>query len=131
MSETKHTLTPWRVNDDEADELFVEGAPGSIRNPRRNDGPLDRRIVIVTQRVAPPEKDDDEERANIDRIIACVNACEGICSEALKGGLVFQLVDVAKDALRVIEDEYGYDDEQDGTQGRLRLLIAKVEGGGE
>ncbi len=64
MSEQKHTKEPWRQGDPDSDAVY--GADGEL--------------LTVTIYNHPKAK------ANIRRIVASVNACEGIETEALESG---------------------------------------------
>ncbi len=48
--------------------------------------------------------EDSEYAANARRIVACVNTCRGIPTEALEGGAVAGLVAACEEALRVVNN---------------------------
>ncbi len=63
----KHTPEPWKV-DAKVNETYVRGP--------------ENELIADTHTLPVPERY-DEEYANASRIVACVNACEGINPEAV------------------------------------------------
>ena len=68
----KHTKEPWVA------EKTLQGRDSSISNSRG------KTIAIAYKN----ENIDGDDLANAKRIVACVNACEGITNEALEEGLI-------------------------------------------
>ena len=68
----KHTKEPWVA------EKTLQGRNSSISNRRG------KTIAIAYQN----ENIDGDDLANAKRIVACVNACEGITNEALEEGII-------------------------------------------
>jgi hypothetical protein len=68
----KHTKEPWVA------EKTLQGRNSSISNRQG------KTIAISYQN----ENIDGDDLANAKRIVACVNACEGITNEALEEGLI-------------------------------------------
>ena len=70
--------------------------------------------------------------ANARRIVACVNACEGIPTEALEAGVIRDLIDAATRYLRVMtrdtDDDPNCWAEEEFAEARLREVLAKVRG---
>jgi len=65
------------------------------------------------------------------RIAACVNACEGIPTEALESGVVRELIEAAEWALFALENcgpERLLDDFEVEAIERLQTVLAKVRG---
>ena len=94
MSDAKHTAGPWRIFEHlQTDGLEVSSTDKTRRWRhwcRTIAGATDEMVADVTAdcptspgypSVATPE----EMLANADRIVACVNACEGINPEAVPG----------------------------------------------
>ena len=65
------------------------------------------------------------------RTVACVNACEGIPTEALEAGVVRELIDAAESALFALENcgpERLLDDFEVDAIERLQTVLARVRG---
>lgn len=68
------------------------------------------RAVAVTWMVCPStpktaagyQSRQDEDRANADRIVAAWNACDGISTEALDGGVVRELLDALQELVQIV-----------------------------
>jgi hypothetical protein len=99
-----HTPEPWRVEEDE-DGVFVAGPYGYRGNP-------DDFRVIIEDAAADP--DDPEIMANARRIVACVNACAGIPTEALENDGINAVLAITDKLLAIIEAaaENTYDNEE-------------------
>jgi len=69
---------------------------------------------------------------NTQRIFACVNACEGIPTEALEDGVIRDLIDAATRYLRVMTRDTNDDPncwgEEEHAEAHLREVLAKVRG---
>lgn len=89
---TTHTAEPWRITGRSFRDY--EGAEIGTGNKTV--------AVILT---ADAEKMTDEERANGNRICAAVNACRGISTEALEGGVVKELLGTLEFALSVLVND--------------------------
>ena len=68
----KHTKEPWVA------EKTLQGRDSSISNRRG------KTVAIAYQN----ENIDGDDLSNARRIVACVNACEGITNEALEAGVI-------------------------------------------
>ena len=51
-----------------------------------------------------------DSEANAERIVACVNACEGITNEALEAGVVACAIDNLSNSLPEGEEQFYFDD---------------------
>jgi hypothetical protein len=73
----------------------------------------------------------DTVRANARRIVACVNACTGIPTEALEGGVVADLLAACKAVLAKLDsittEEFRAGGEREQREA-LSVVVAKVEG---
>jgi len=73
-----------------------------------------------------------ERLAELRRIVACVNACEGIPTEALESGVVRELIEAATRYLaatmRESDDDPNCWAEEEFAKDRLREVLAKVWG---
>jgi len=79
--DAKHTPGPWTVDpENDADALGPDGKPVALCYYASMNG--------RTYNVHSVVRSDEESEANALRIVACVNACEGISTDALSGGLV-------------------------------------------
>ena len=72
---------------------------------------------------------DAQLKGNARRIVAAINACEGIGTEALEQGVVAELLDALEDAESFMS---GFEDDevQDGINerlGRIRAALAKAQ----
>lgn len=69
---------------------------------------------------------------NAQRIFACVNACEGIPTEALEAGVIRDLIDAATRYLQVMtrdtDDDPNCWAEAEFAEAQLREVLAKVRG---
>jgi len=72
------------------------------------------------------------ERHDVRRIVACVNACDGIPTEALESGVVRELIEAATRYLaatmRESDDDPNCWAEEEFAKDRLREVLAKVWG---
>jgi len=70
------------------------------------------------------------DRVGLLRIVACVNACEGIPTEALEAGVIRDLIDAATRYLRVMtrdtDDDPNCWAEEEHAETHLREVLAKV-----
>ena len=73
-----------------------------------------------------------ERLAELRRIVACVNACDGIPTEALESGVVRELIEAATRYLEVMMRESDDDPncwaEEEFARDKLREVLAKVRG---
>ncbi len=78
MNDTKHTPGPWDVErapqNESYDRAYIIECNPLLYSPQQG-----RRIAIVHGRSM------ENAEANARRIVACVNACEGISTEVLEG----------------------------------------------
>lgn len=66
--------------------------------------------------------------ANARRIVAAVNACKGISTEALEGGIVEELREACKSLLRYADAQSALSDHAHAAWVRGRDAIAKAKG---
>jgi hypothetical protein len=75
MSNIKHTAEPWEVGASKQSVVKADGQNSKvIASIRTND------------HLVNPRFQEGEAEANAERIVACVNACEGITNEELNAG---------------------------------------------
>lgn len=87
-----HTPEPWTLEGD--DELWVSGP--------------DRQEPVICDMVPRDEGSfTGEDEANARRIVAAVNACTGISTEALERGLIALLVEYGETMVAVVEGRPG------------------------
>lgn len=96
--EAKHTPGPWRAGDYESDEQGVAVYNGKV-------GIEEFMLAWVTNWCSSIS--DSEVEANARRIVAAVNACEGVPIEALEGGLVQELRDDLLSILQMLNTAEG------------------------
>ena len=111
MSRTKqeHTQGPWTVERTDPSS-FRAGDRAKVRIV----APSGR--VCIVSRIASEKCGSSEQierplaevDANARRIVACVNACQGISTESLEGGVVKELVEAVRIAAN---DFHNFDDE--------------------
>jgi len=89
----KHTKEPWGV-----------GRPSPNGQQVIGNG---KGMMIA---IANPTSTQGEVNANAERIVACVNACEGITNEALEAGVVACAIDNLSDSLPDREKQFYFDD---------------------
>ena len=86
-----HTKTPWKTsNDADGFQYEIETADGAIYIAG---------CSFSDPAVEPYIPRDVEAKANAARIVACVNACDGIDNAALDAGAVAELVQAARGLL--------------------------------
>ncbi len=78
---SEHTKEPWTITDAD-DNVWIRGADGKPLMTRMSPG--------------EPRRPNRERDANAFRIVAAVNACDGIPTESLTPGLVAEMRDAAK-----------------------------------
>ena len=83
-----HTPTPWTINKE-------------ANRGRSIDGGKHAEIATCWLCVGSTGK---EMEANAARIVACVNACDGISNEALDAGVIAELVQALKIARGYVKD---------------------------
>ena len=121
----KHTPEPWMVTN--STDVFPVGDTKARKHiadcdtsiaPLKNDGTNDM-----------TDLDYAETKANARRIVAAVNACEGISTEALEAGAVRDLVAVVEELL----ESAAYWSEYDvplGIVDRIKAAIENAKRGG-
>lgn len=95
MSQTNHTPEPWTITE-ELDAVLVRGADGLP--------------VISRKRPMCNRRPDAERVANLRRLIACVNACEGIATEDLDNCLSLSNTAAARLASLSLAAQYAMDE---------------------
>ncbi len=101
MSEHEHTKEPWkRANGTYVEDTAIEDSEGW-------------RLAC------------DVDPKNARRIVACVNACAGLSTEALESGALAELLETAKRALNVATTHLP---EDRVTVLAAIMLLAKLEG---
>lgn len=93
MSKTQHTPGPWRANKDHFGAVRSE--PGFSIKGSNSEGV--NAIAFLWSRDV-----EAEQEANARRIVACVNACEGISTEALEAGAVKETLETLEKISRLI-----------------------------
>ena len=120
---SEHTPEPWMVANNT--DIFPVGDTKARKHiadcdtsnaPLENDGTNDM-----------TDLDYDETRANARRIVAAVNACEGISTEALEAGAVRDLVAVVDELLYSAAYWSQYDVPL-GIVDRMRTALDKAKG---
>jgi hypothetical protein len=111
-SGTTHTPVPWHYRPEEDGKPITNGT-----------------IAIAYLDAYQPEEDDGgawekETAANARRLVAAVNACEGLSTEALELGIVTELLDVLQAASDWIDTQTFAP--RTAIQARLRAAIAKA-----
>jgi hypothetical protein len=100
---TTHTPGPWHVHN----HVHVHAARG-------------QRIASVQGEFGNPAKN-----ATARRIVAAVNACEGISTEALETNAIMELLQALQNAVARLE---GDDEHHPPDIGQMRAAIAKATG---
>lgn len=132
MSENKHTPEPWRVE-------LVNHALGDTGD---YEGVVEIRAGDAKRPMIEIWSDSDEAEANARRIVACVNALEGLNDYALSGGWSFRGIEAyakglerQRDELLDIMDAAARTLDRDGDEWGLaadfRTAIASIKGGAE
>jgi hypothetical protein len=111
-SRVTHTPGPWDYRPEEDGKPITNGT-----------------IAVAYMDAYRPEEDDGgawekETEANARRIIAAVNACEGLSTEALEMGIVTELLDALQAASDWIDTQTFVP--RTDIQARLRAVIAKA-----
>lgn len=94
---SKHTPEPWAIHDIGGRDFLLGDLP---KGPEaRVVAEVPRRRTIIEGLVGTEwvEQMLATDRANFDRIVACVNACAGISTEALEFGAIANLVKAAQE----------------------------------
>lgn len=94
--EQRHTQEPWRV--------LAAGDPNKVPRIASESGGV---AVICVNRMMGEDGPSKTELANAERIVACVNACEGIDSDAfaeMPDGRVTGILDMMKTAKTVMRE---------------------------
>ncbi len=114
-SRITHTPGPWDYRSEEDGKPITNGT-----------------IAIAYMDAYEPEEDDGgesekETEANARRIVAAVNACEGLSTESLELGIVTELRDALQAASDWIDTQTFVP--RTGIQARVRAAIAKATSG--
>jgi hypothetical protein len=88
---SEHTKEPWKVQKDFNNIFALSHGESGIT------------IHIAKVNNTQVEGGQNEASANAERIIACVNACAGITTEALQAGVIRRLIG----RNRIEKDEHG------------------------
>ena len=115
--ESKHATvpTPWYVHKDATGRFYISGHKVAPHPPY---------ICDVYRGNVP----DSSGEAHALRIVACVNACEGLptsalAASALSGGLVpREQLQAALDALRAVVDAYWLDDDAEHDRAMRKAM---------
>ncbi|MFH1572553.1 MAG: hypothetical protein ABIG68_01140 [Acidobacteriota bacterium] len=93
----KHTPGPWEYfeQDSWGGRAFPRERYGCVRAPKSAGG------FVIVNGCAPGGRN-GEARANARRIVACVNACQGIPTEALESGAVKDWLDACQEAENIV-----------------------------
>ena len=67
------------------------------------------------------------EEGNLRRIVACVNACKGISTEAIEGGVIKELLEALK-AIQEENENFSFETEYDGQMFSLCLFCKGQDG---
>lgn len=114
-SEPKHTPEPWRIVKPEAPVGFQKEADRLIA------GPEGEHIAESFQYQKDGRTDPGQAIANADRIVACVNGCQGINPEAVK-----DLLKALKELVLACKDDINFPS-YDGYIRQAKAAIAKAE----
>jgi len=141
-SRTKHTPEPWELDIREygfrirmgsavpytgvyKPQHLIEWDPGVYYAPDYPETDAENRQYL-------------EAEANARRIVACVNACEGIPTEALEAGVVRELVEALERCKEILDDlececdsYHGFECSIHKDRELVRGVLAKVRGGGD
>lgn len=112
---TPYTPEPWRTERNE-DNLDIVGSNGTTI-AMEDLGAIPDNFSSGTQ-----EHIADVIVADFRRIVTCVNACRGIPTEALEGGVLRELVEILQDALDLKRID------NNAVSKDLEDALAKVEG---
>lgn len=134
MSE-KHTPTPWQILPEEVDKPYIR-IRGTVLGGRYKVA-----NVLTTVYEGVPQREADETRANARRIVACVNACQGISTESLERSDVIAslqgelrrleyLRDFLVARLKEADEDFALEgfDEDGAYRDHIRAAIAEAEG---
>lgn len=136
MADAKHTPEPWLLDITEhgfrirmgstvpytgiyKPQHLIEWEPGVYYDPEYGPNDAENKQYL-------------EAEANMRRIVACVNACAGIPTEALETGVVWEMVEalevlVGKIEWEIGEEKWGRDPD---ALAKAKRVLAKVRGGG-
>jgi hypothetical protein len=91
----KHTREPWSTSANIPGEIFAEDRHATA-------------LAKCDYGVTPPYRTtpDETDEANARRIVAAVNACAGVSTEALEGGIIERLKGAAQ-TVHVLAIQYG------------------------
>jgi len=92
VTDAKHTPEPWEHReagrgDDGAERWDV------VQSPDAPDAEKPQRVIAICWDTGDHETLRRDARSNARRIVAAVNACEGIPTEALESGVVREMVE--------------------------------------
>lgn len=94
MTDPKHAPEPWRMSSERRNISNTIEAQSGRALYEGDDG-----FRTVASYQPRDGRDDVECMANGERIVACVNACQGITTAALDGGVVADLLAACEAAL--------------------------------
>lgn len=112
--ETKHSPEPWTLQEYSHDGArknalyFVRAGDDSQNADSDHVGGLIVNVGGLVRRSDPTrEKQREEARANARRIVACVNACEGVPSDELTQGIVLIMQGTTNAAIEAMRKALG------------------------
>ena len=115
----QHTPGPWRACD-----TIIFNPKGSLMKDKTDH--IGGQIANVG---GLGVANDTELKANVRRIVAAINACEGISTEALEQGVVAELLEALQQVVRILRtDSLGYGDNKNILLNTCGAAIAKAEG---
>lgn len=121
MSDAKHTQEPWgfKAHEERPTTIVITG-----HDPEDPGAPWNIAEMVPG---ASYDNPDQSEMLNARRIVACVNACAGISTEALEAGAIKDLAAAAHQGLSVIR-HLNYLSGRSVEEVQIVSAIAKAEG---
>jgi len=96
MSKAQHTQGPWKILPEECTKPYIR-IRGTVLGGRYKVA-----NVLAPAYEGVPDREREETVANARRIVACVNACEGISTKALESDVIKELLVTAQTLIEAL-----------------------------
>lgn len=118
----KHTPEPWRADIHKGGEYIGQIEGRDSNHP--HDPQYIRTIAVVLKYAGQAEGE-----ANLERIVACVNACKGRPTKALEEGVIKELLEALKTYIHIpVLPDIGSENNLIKAINKAQAAIAKAEG---
>lgn len=118
----EHTKGKWEVEDNGNGLIYITGP----NFPTGDICDLYHRVGYDTGAIEPKIFTKVNAKANAQRIVACVNACENLSNNTLTVGTIKEMIELMKEFTKRVEDG---EVRSKYTYGKMRTILRRIERG--